>query len=103
MKDCLDVEKKYLQNLQELNEVLLYLTLPMTHKISLIHSSDKDACSAACFLRIEFRFWIMSDLHSDLEISWADEAESPSNRRTWLSLFWDLESDDELINGIRLP
>ena len=55
------------------------------------------------FLIIEFGFWIMSDLHSDLEISWADEAESPSNRRTWLSLFWDLESDDELINGIRLP
>ena len=33
MKDCLDVEKKYLQNLQELNEVILYLTLSMTHKI----------------------------------------------------------------------
>ena len=33
MKDCVHVEKQYLQNLQELNEVLLYLTLPMTHKI----------------------------------------------------------------------
>jgi len=61
-----------------------------------------DAWSAACFLRIEFHFWIMSDQNSDLEISWTDEAESPSNIRTWSSLFRDLESHDEIINEIKL-
>ena len=33
MNDCLNVEKQYLQNLQELNEVLLYLTSPISQKI----------------------------------------------------------------------
>ena len=75
----------------------------MTHSLFWQRWIEEMLAQLLIFLRIEFGFWIMSDLHSDLEISWADEAESPSNRRTWLSLFWDLESDDELINGIRLP
>ena len=33
MNDCLNVEKQYLQNLQELNEVLFYSTLLLTHEI----------------------------------------------------------------------
>ena len=75
----------------------------MTHSLFWQRWIEEMLAQLLIFLRIEFGFWIMSDLHSDLEISWADEAESPSNRRTWLSLFRDLESHDELINGIRLP
>ena len=75
----------------------------MTHSLFWQRWIEEMLAQLLVFWVFDFRFWIMSDPNSDLEISWADEAESPSNRRTWSSLFRDLESHDELINGLGLP